>query len=87
MGLTFIIQTDHLRERVLSLSGFSGSDLAPFASDTAFQIGVLDFLLAHEPDLLAFVNACDLAPEAPAAARHILSGTPPDSSGVQATGH
>ncbi len=79
MGLAHILESDHLRDRFLSLSGLSGSDLGAMASDTAFQVGVLDFLLNHEPDLLAFVKARGLAPEAPAAARNVLESAPLDS--------
>lgn len=77
MALAFILETDQMRERFLSLSGLSGADLRTMAPEAAFQIGVLDFLLGHEPDLLAFAQARNLAPESIAVARYQLDNTRP----------
>ena len=42
-------------------------------------IGCLDFLLEWEPDLLAFADYANIAPETPMQARQVLMGEGNDS--------
>jgi len=74
-ALAFVAADETLLERFLQLSGLSLDDLRIGAEDPAVLAGVLDFLLAHEPDLRAFCAAAEIAPELPAAARGCLVGT------------
>ncbi|WP_244487502.1 MULTISPECIES: DUF3572 domain-containing protein [unclassified Aureimonas] len=58
--------------RFLDLSGLQPQELRAAAADPAFFAGLLDFLLGHEPTLLAFAAEADIAPEDVAAARQTL---------------
>lgn len=73
-ALAFVAAQESLLERFLSLSGMTLTDLRSGAEDPATLLGVLDFLLAHEPDLTAFCQRENLAPALPAAARARLAG-------------
>jgi gamma-glutamylcysteine synthetase len=59
--------------RFLDLSGLDVGQLRAAAAQPAFFAGLLDFLLAHEPTLLAFAADADLSPAAVMAARQTLS--------------
>lgn len=50
--------------RFLALSGMEPSQLRHVAGDPAFLGGMLDFLTAHEPSLMAFCATTGTAPEA-----------------------
>lgn len=58
--------------RFLSLAGIGPGTLRKAASDPAFLAGVLDFLLGHEPTVLAFSEARGIAPSEVAAARRAI---------------
>lgn len=58
--------------RFLDLSGLQPQELRAAASDPAFFAGLLDFLLGHEPTLLAFASEAGVAPEDVASAREAL---------------
>lgn len=60
--------------RFLDLSGLQVGQLRAAAARPAFFAGLLDFLLGHEPTLLAFAAEAGLAPEAIVAARDRLGG-------------
>ncbi|MBB3359804.1 hypothetical protein FHT60_003645 [Novosphingobium sp. BK486] len=63
-------------ERFLALSGMTPETLRAGLGDPAAQAGVLggvlDFLMAYEPDLVAAADALDISPQALAAAREKL---------------
>jgi hypothetical protein len=59
-------------ERLLSLTGLTPDDLRAGLGDPATLGAVLDFLCAHEPDLVAAADALDVTPQALAAARERL---------------
>ncbi len=59
----FIIENDTLRERLLALTGLDGDDIRTRLSEDAFLASLLEFLLAHEPDLLACAEATNNEPE------------------------
>ena len=77
-ALTHIAGDAQLLNKFLATSGLSGTELRAAAEAPEMLAGVLDFLLAHEPDLLAFCEAAGLAPEGPAAARRALPGAMPE---------
>jgi hypothetical protein len=56
-------------ERLLALTGLEPSDLRQRATEAAVLNAVSDFLLAHEPDLIACAEALDVAPAVLAGAR------------------
>jgi len=60
--------------RLVAITGAGLDDLKARASDPEFLGFVLDHLLAHEPDLLAFAEAGGMAPETVVAARRALPG-------------
>ena len=66
--------TDERRaERLLDLTGLTPERLRHGLSDTAVQAAVLDFLAAHEPDLIAAADALETTPEALVAAARELA--------------
>ena len=60
-------------ERLLSLTGLTADELRAGLGDPALLGAVLDFLCAHEPDLVAAAVALDVTPAQLAAARESLS--------------
>ena len=68
-AVAFIAADDELLPRFVQLTGCGLDEIRQGVADAVFLGGVLDFVLAHEPTLLAFVAAAGLAPETPMAAR------------------
>lgn len=60
--------------RFLALSGVQPHQLRNAVSDPGFLAGMIDFLMNHEPTLLAFCQATATPPEAVAAASSHYSG-------------
>ena len=60
-------------ERLLSLTGLSVDELRAGLGDPATLGAVLDFLCAHEPDLVAAAAALNVTPAQLAAARESLT--------------
>ena len=60
-------------ERLLSLTGLSREELRAGLDDPATLGAVLDFLCAHEPDLVAAASALNVTPAQLAAARESLT--------------
>jgi len=71
-AVAFLAADDDLLPRFVALSGCGLDDIRQRITDAAFLGGVIDFILADEPTLLAFVAAAELAPETPMAARNML---------------
>ena len=80
-GFLRLAADDDLLMRFSALTGILPNDMREAAGDAGFMVGVLDFYLAHEPDLLAWCEADELAPEMIAQARFALA--PDDMSGFQ----
>ena len=59
--------------RFLDLSGLDVSQIRAAAANPAFFAGLLDFLLGHEPTLLAFAAQAELSPASVGAARETLA--------------
>lgn len=59
--------------RLLALTGLTPEALRSGLSDPATLAAVLDFLCAHEPDLIAAAQALGVAPQDLAAARERLA--------------
>ncbi|WP_168556124.1 MULTISPECIES: DUF3572 family protein [unclassified Novosphingobium] len=75
-ALGWVLGDGQRAERFLALSGMTPetlrSGLADPAGQSAVLGGVLDFLMAYEPDLVAAADALDISPQALAAAREKL---------------
>lgn len=74
LALAHVVGDEALLPRFLALSGVGTDELRDRAQDPVLLGAVLDFLLAHEPDLVAFAAAQDLPPTAIARARRALPG-------------
>jgi hypothetical protein len=72
-ALEFLAADPVQLHRFLDLSGLDVGQLRAAAANPAFFAGLLDFLLGHEPTLLAFAAQADLSPGAIGAARETLS--------------
>jgi len=67
LGATLADQ--RLAERFLSLSGIDPPELRQRAADPDLLVALLQFLEAHEPDLVAVADEIGVKPEALVAAR------------------
>jgi len=74
LALAHVVGDEALLPRFLALSGCASDELRERAQDPVLLGAVLDFLLAHEPDLIAFADAQNLPPPAIARARRALPG-------------
>ena len=68
-----------LLTRFLALTGVMPAEVRNAVNDPGFLAGLIDFLMSHEPTLLAFSDATGIKPEAVVHAHAILSG--PDGAG------
>jgi len=71
-ALAHIVGDERLGPRLLATTGLTASDLRASAGSPQTLAAVLDFLLAHEADLIAVAAAIDLSPDALAIARRQL---------------
>lgn len=76
-ALGFIAQDNELMGRFLALTGLAGDDIRQAVSTPGFMAGVLEFLLNHEPTLLAFCSAAGKNPQRVAQAFALLPGGKP----------
>lgn len=72
--LAWLASEPELMGRFLALTGLEASSLREAASEPGFLVGVLGFLMNHEPTLLEFCAATDTRPEAVARAFEALGG-------------
>ncbi|AYD00693.1 DUF3572 domain-containing protein [Neorhizobium sp. NCHU2750] len=61
-------------QRFLSLSGVAPEQIRTAIGDPGFLAGMIDFVMGHEPTLLAFCEATGTKPEAVVAAAQYYSG-------------
>lgn len=71
-ALSFIASDVDLMNRFVGVTGIEPSQIRSAARAPGFLAGVLDFILAHEPTLIAFSQAADLDPANVARARQAL---------------
>jgi hypothetical protein len=67
-----VLADERRAQRFLDLTGLTPEQLRGRIESPELQASVLDFLAAHEPDLLAAADALGLEPAAFAAARERL---------------
>jgi hypothetical protein len=75
-ALSWIAADEKMLDRFLALTGIEAGQVRQAASEPGFLAGVLDFLLAHEPSLMAFCNETETDPEIVQRARETLLGNP-----------
>jgi Protein of unknown function (DUF3572) len=71
-ALAWVLADDRRAGRLLELTGLTPDGLRESVGKVAVHRAVLDFLCAHEPDLLDAADALGIAPERLAAARKDL---------------
>jgi len=71
-ALTFIAGDPALLSRFLALTGIEADQIRQAARQPGFLAGVLQFIVAHEPTLLAFSEASGIAPQDATAALEAL---------------
>jgi len=73
-ALAYLARNPEALGRFLSLTGIGPADIREAARERGFLAGVLEFFLADESLLLAFVEEVQLRPTMVAAARYALVG-------------
>ena len=63
-----------LISRFLALTGVAPSEVRNAVNDPGFLAGLVDFLMGHEPTLMAFSEATGIRPEAVVHAHAVFSG-------------
>lgn len=63
-----------LLSRFLALTGVAPGEVREAVNDPGFLAGLVDFLMGHEPTLMAFSAATGIRPDAVVHAHAILSG-------------
>ena len=72
-ALGWVLGAEERAQRLLALTGLTPDDLRAGLGDAGVLGAVLDFLCAHEPDLVAAAKALGVAPGALASARQRLT--------------
>jgi hypothetical protein len=72
-ALVWVLADEDRRERLLALTGLTPDALRAGLGDVALLGAVLDFLCAHEPDLIAASDALGVTPETVVSARERLA--------------
>ncbi|MCK5931257.1 MAG: DUF3572 domain-containing protein [Fulvimarina manganoxydans] len=76
-ALGFIASDPILFDRFCGVTGLSAGEMRAAASEPGFLGGVLDFVTAHEPTLMAFCERSERSPELVARAGHLIGGDVP----------
>ncbi|MEP2735028.1 MAG: DUF3572 domain-containing protein [Erythrobacter sp.] len=71
-ALGWLLEDDDRAQRFLSLTGLDPDTLRAAIGETQTQVAVLEFLAAHEPDLISAAEALAVTPEELIAAMHEL---------------
>jgi hypothetical protein len=72
-SLAWVLADDNRANRFLGLTGLTPDRLRAGIGTREVQLAVLDFLCAHEPDLVAAADSLGLEPAAIASAREALA--------------
>jgi hypothetical protein len=62
-ALCFVASSPELLPRFLAITGISAQDIRKAATEPGFLAGVLQFIAAHEPTLLEFVESTGIRPK------------------------
>lgn len=63
-ALGFIAADGELLPRFLAITGIEAGSIRAAAQEPGFLAGVLHFIVAHEPTLIAFAETAGIAPSA-----------------------
>lgn len=74
--LSWLAGRPELLQRFFALTGFSAENLRSVATDPGFHAALTDFLMNHEPTLIAFCSETDTDPERVVRAHAALCGPP-----------
>lgn len=77
--LQWLAEEPDMLSRFLALSGLGPHDLRAAMSDPGFHAGLLDFIMQHEPSLVAFATKSGYSPEQISDAWNRISGPGLDS--------
>ncbi|MFN3509316.1 MAG: DUF3572 domain-containing protein [Allorhizobium sp.] len=77
--LGWLANEPDMLSRFLALSGVQPGQLRQAVNDPAFLAGMLEFLMQHEPTLMAFCAATESKPESVVEAYHRYAGPSVDS--------
>lgn len=69
-ALGFILSDDRRAQRFLDLTGLDADGLRAALSEEETHRAIIDFLCAHEPDLIAAADSLGVSPEALRRAGH-----------------
>lgn len=72
--LTWLGEEPDMLTRFLSLSGVEASSLRQFSASPGFAAALMEFVMGHEPSLMAFSARSGIAPDVVATAWQKLSG-------------
>ena len=72
-ALAWVLADERRAQRFLDLTGLAPEDLRARIGTAEIQLSVLDFLCAHEPDLVAAAGELGVAPAELATARERLA--------------
>lgn len=72
--LVWLANQEELMQRFLALSGLTALSLRQASTDPGFLAGIVDFVMAHEPTLMAFCEETGTRPERVVASQHTLNG-------------
>ncbi len=72
-ALSWVLGDSGRAQRLLDLTGLTPDELRAGLGDPGMLVAVLDFLCAHEPDLLAAADALGVTPQQLAAARERIA--------------
>ena len=72
-ALAWVLSDTVRAERFLAITGLDADGLRAAIGEPATHLAVLDFLCAHEPDLIAAAEALGMRPAELAAARERLA--------------
>lgn len=73
-ALAWLATDPEMLGRFFALTGVDVSAIRQSVNDPNFLIGVLDFIMAHEPTLMAFSEASGIKPDHIATAYRTLNG-------------
>ncbi|MBI1262301.1 MAG: DUF3572 family protein [Rhizobiales bacterium] len=73
-ALGFLAGDEDLLGAFLDLSGLAGDELRERATEPAFLVSVLDFILMEDERVLRFCESTGMDPQLPAQARRTLPG-------------
>lgn len=73
-ALGYIVSEDALRDRFVALTGLDSDTLRKNLDQPGTMASILEFLVSHEPDLIAAAQAQDISPDMLVKAWRALGG-------------